>query len=166
MLRDNWHSATLDDHSSRNCLGMAGKDVRPSDGVHCAEGNGQCIISRTVRGCSIHLQYDRDMRFTKGPKNKAFDGVIFPANAVDKLGLGIIPGCQSLGLPNFCYCSSESRGELTDGELGAVKEAMEVLGIGEAVKEKYGEYVKRSFGFSDFAGLVSPFVLVRGSIII
>ncbi len=149
--------------------GMAWKNVRPSDGALRTEFNGQRMTSTTIRGCSIHLQYTHDIGLAEKTKKKAFDGVLVPSEEADELAFGILPRCQSLGLPDFFFCGSKSRDETADAETGAVMEAMDILGISEATREEYGDYIKRSgllLAFSDLIGRVVAFMPVRGSSIV
>lgn len=150
-------------------LGMVWMDVRPGDGVLRAEGNGQCIIPLVLKGCNIHVQYSHDVGFAKDLEHETFDSVLIPSDEADKLGFGIISGCEDLNLPEFFLCGSDDRGEMTGAEIGAVKEILEILEVRSATQNEYVEYMKHSArlsGFSDLICLVAPFLPIRGSCIV
>ena len=139
-------------------LGLVWDDLRPSDGIMRAEGNGQTITSTTVRGLGLLLQYDYDEAYSK------VKSLLIPSNDADKLGFGIIPGCQSLsrpnGLPDISFDGLE--GKETNIETNSIKGALQQLGLSVETMEDYlrwlGANDRRLYGFSDLLGMWSPFL--------
>ena len=71
-------------------LGMFLTDLRPADGIMRAEGNGFSIVSTTVRGFGLFLQFTHD-EAAKIPDEQIRERHV-PTVAADKLGFQIIPG--------------------------------------------------------------------------
>ena len=145
-------------------LGMRWKEIRPDDGVLRAEGNGQSIISTTVRGFGLLLQYTFDRIIVEDLKHVSNRGstVTIPSREADMLGFQIVPGCKDLDLPDFIF----------DGSAGfsPIQQAMVQLGIRYEVRKMYaGFYERRSGGldgFTDLVGMVAPFLPLPGSSVV
>ena len=143
-------------------LGMEWIELRPGEGIMRAEGHGQSIISTTVRGFGILLQYSCDEGLAKKAEAGAIKRLTIPTEEADKLGFGIIPGYSPLSVPDFTF------GDYS--EVDGVIQAMLALDLSKTVIDMYRNYMKRSgrvFGFSsDLLGMASPFMpLPRSSII-
>lgn len=150
-------------------LGMFWTELRPADGSMRAEGNGFSIVSTTVRGFGLFLQFTNDEAAEK-PESHLLKEIHVPTAAADKLGFQIIPGARGLGriqedgirigLPDFAF-------EETN-RVNKVWDALKVLGL-ESVQNKYCKYMQRDNnynGFSDLLPLVAPFMpLYRSSIV-
>ena len=162
-------------------LGMFWTDLRPADGIMRAEGNGFSIISTTIRGFGLFLQFTHDEaveRPESNPKKKPPENKnpekkhperknpekknYVPTAAADKLGFQIIPGDHCLGrvqkdgtrigLPDFAFDESNRSKK--------VRDALQELGL-ESVQDQYCDYMERHsnfIGFSDLLPLVAPFM--------
>ena len=147
-------------------LGMFWTDLRPADGIMRAEGNGSSIISTTIRGFGLLLQFTHDEaaeRPESDPKKPPPEKKnLVPTAAADKLGFQIIPGDHCLGriqedgtrigLPDFAF-DERNRSK-------KVRDALKQLSL-EVVENEYCNYMERHgnyIGFSDLLPLVAPFM--------
>ena len=141
-------------------LGMAFKELAPGEGTMRAEGNGHTIVSTSVRGFGILLQYTNDQAVTKKDET-AWRSLTIPSAEADKLGFRIIPGYERFDIPDFDFGDSN--------DLESIKRAIDQLGLSKVVKGMYSDYFKRSsrfFGFSDLIAIASPFMPLRHSSVI
>ena len=76
-------------------LGMGWNDLRLGDGFMRAEGNGHSIVSTTVRGFGILLQFAYDPA-GELLNSEAWSHVTIPSSQADKLGFGITPSWSSI----------------------------------------------------------------------
>lgn len=141
-------------------LGMSFKELAPGQGTMRAEGNGQSIVSTSVRGFGILLQYTHDQAITQR-STEAWRGLTIPSAEADKFGFRIIPGYERFEIPEYCFGDSS--------ELDSIKSAMDQLGLGKAQNSTYSDFFKRSnrfFGFSDLIAIAAPFMPLRHSTVI
>lgn len=144
-------------------LGMIWKDFRPEDGIMRAEGDGHLISSTMTRsvGLIIHYLNDLSQSTSKSGLIPASPNRILyiPTSDVDRMGFGILPGCQTLGLPDFKI-----------GSLAEVLSTMNMLdnsGKGcQSIKNVRSIEPRVTFGFSDLIPLAAPMLRLRGSSII
>lgn len=141
-------------------LGMSWKELVPGQGTMRAEGNGQSIVSTSVRGFGILLQYTHDQAVTK-KDIESWRGLTVSSAEADKSGFRIIPGYERFDIPDFDFGDAS--------ELDSIKAAIDRLDIDKAVRDMYSEYFKKSnrfFGLSDLMALAAPFMPLRHSSII
>jgi hypothetical protein len=142
-------------------LGMIWSEFRPERGVLHAEGNRQMLTTRMTpsTSTSIVLRYSVERNDGVTAETCTKNEFYVPVSEADAMGFGILRGCRSLGMPDFCI-----------GTIEEVLDTMDALDpSGRATKTLRD--VRRlepnvTFGFSDLLPLAAPVMRLRGSTII
>lgn len=135
-------------------LGMVWKQFDPLDGNLRAEGAGHTITSSDVRSMGMVLQISvRDplpSTFTLEDINELF----IPSEAADKLGFGILPGQDILGIPDYTIGTEE--------EIFATLRNLLVIDPSNAAADQVKSLLEANPGWtpgiSDIIGLAAPMI--------
>lgn len=137
-------------------LGMIWTDFRPEDGILRAEGNGHVLSSTSIRSIGMILQY---MNIKPYPRKLSQESLFVPSRDADKMGFGILPGFDKLGIPSFRM-----------GTISEVYASMNIMDkshqASQKIKNVRGIEPSCTFGFSDLIPLAAPMIRLRGSTIV
>lgn len=153
-------------------LGMSWEDFNPEGGSMRAVGNGHGIFTTFTRPIGLQLQYihrESGVTFAEtsaspitGRLSKA--ELYIPTREADLMGFGILPGCNSLNVPNFKVGSTAEVYATMDILDDTRKASTKLKDVNRLLVGKWDAHCM--YGFSDIIALAAPMIRRRHSTII
>ena len=135
-------------------LGMGWRSLKPGAGVLHAEGNGQTLTGSMVRSFGIVLQYTRDHALESRSAEHAWQNLIIPTEEADKVGFGIIPGDDRLGMPDLPMTAEDGSFDEIDASMSALNITRRAQNVMREVWRQHGYYE----GWNEVICLACPFL--------
>ena len=153
-------------------LGMSWEDFNPELGSMRAKGNGHGLFSTLARSTGIVLQYihleggasSNVQLILPDTKASSKAELFIPSREADLMGFGILPGCESLGVPNFNVGTNDEVYATMD-LLDSTRDASTKLrNLNRLLVGKWDAHCM--YGFSDIIALAAPMIRRRHSTIV